>query len=292
MCGVSRKCVRLAVAKCCGKPATSPRQRMGRKAAVSQKAAEAALKMLANGKNGTATDVAKALHTQGLVSHTLHKSTVIRHARRVANAQGKKLLVRRGPPPKGMTQSTKLKRLQFAKANLSTPWKQVMFTDRKRFALKYPGSRVHMCRWELHGQNSQQVAAVYQPNKPQFVSIYAGITPCGMTKKHVVAGTSCSKTVFANKKGQLAKNITQAEYKHVLSKTLLPEGRKLFSHVGVSSFIFQQDNDPAHKVASSVIKDWNQKNASSIQLLKNWPPNSPDLNIIENVWAWIQGQSK
>lgn len=27
---------------------------------------------------------------------------------------------------------------------------------------------------------------------------------------------------------------------------------------------------------------------TSVQLLPNWPPSSPDLNIIENVWAYVQ----
>jgi hypothetical protein len=50
-------------------------------------------------------------------------------------------------------------------------------------------------------------------------------------------------------------------------------------------WFFQQDNDPAHRLASSYLKAWNAKHASSVQLLKNWPPNSPGLNLIENIWG-------
>lgn len=51
-----------------------------------------------------------------------------------------------------------------------------------------------------------------------------------------------------------------------------------------------QDNDPTHKVAAEVIKDWNDKRASSVALMPNWPPNSPDLNPIENLWSIIEAK--
>ena len=48
-------------------------------------------------------------------------------------------------------------------------------------------------------------------------------------------------------------------------------------------FIFQQDNTPAHKARRT--KDKIQK--LGIELLP-WPPYSPDLSPIENVWAWMK----
>ena len=52
----------------------------------------------------------------------------------------------------------------------------------------------------------------------------------------------------------------------------------------------QQDNDPCHNEASQIVQDWNVANRSNVQVLLDWPPSSPDLNIIENVWALVQRQ--
>lgn len=45
------------------------------------------------------------------------------------------------------------------------------------------------------------------------------------------------------------------------------------------------------------IKEWDEKTScrrsgrrATVHLLPNWPPNSPYLNPIENVWSWVQSQ--
>ena len=293
-CYVSRKCVRHVVcrlaAKSNGSHAAAPQARSGRKPALSPDAADQAFKLLTDKKTGAADSVARALQTQGIVLGRVHRTTLIRHARRAASAAGQKLVVRRGAPPKGLSKDTMEKRVVFALGNASTSWKPIMFTDRKKFFFRYPGTSVRMVRWELECSAGQVDQGVYQPNKPQAVNIYAGITPFGVTSAHIVAGTSCHKSAFVNKKGQQAKNITQHEYQAVLTDTLLPEGRRLFGTYGISCWVLQQDNDPAHKVAGQVVADWNQRHGSAVSVLPNWPPNSPDLNLIENVWAWVQAR--
>jgi hypothetical protein len=58
----------------------------------------------------------------------------------------------------------------------------------------------------------------------------------------------------------------------------------------MSSWVFQQDNDPTHKMAAEIIRGFNHRQGSSITLLENWPPSSPDLSLIENVWGILQAR--
>jgi hypothetical protein len=49
---------------------------------------------------------------------------------------------------------------------------------------------------------------------------------------------------------------------------------------------FQQDNAPAHVSAST--RAWLAHNR--VKVLPGWPACSPDLNIVENAWAWLARQ--
>ena len=99
------------------------------------------------------------------------------------------------------------------------------------------------------------------------------------------------KTTFFNQKGQPSRNITADEYEDVLKRMLLPEGRRLFASAGLIGWVLQQDNDPAHKRRGpQVIKAWNSARRGRVELLRDWPPNSPDLSPIENAWALVQAK--
>lgn len=258
----------------------------GRPRLLSDANAVTAHNMLLSDEQGHADGVAQELLNQGITPKKVSGHTVIRAAKRAGIALHKPLTLARGRPRKRLTDNTKQKRLAFAMANRSRSWATVMFTDRKKFQFFYPGAKVRYCKWVIKGQGHTATSV----NHAQCVNVYCGLTKYGMTEIHVVAGSSNHKTEYKNKKGNAAKNITTAEYRDVMKSTLLPLGTKIFNTRGVSSWTMQQDNDPSHRAAKDTIKQWNDDHCSSISLLQNCPPNSPDLSPIENVWAYVDAK--
>ena len=286
-CGVSPKACRHWISRYRATGGVQERQRSGRRRVLSEAARQAALDMLLANQVGGAKAVAMELQSTGNTARLVSKQTIIRAVRSTAEEQGMPpLRALRGKPAKQLSAATMQKRLRFCNANQRTTWGSVMFTDRKKFAFNYPGSKVHPVTW-VQGSGKRRANAV---NHASVVNVYAGFTRLGMTKLHIVAGTTGHKTAHLNQKGSMARNITASEYKEVLEQTLLPEGRRLFGTLGISSWVLQQDNDPTHKKAPDIVKQYNLKHGCSIRVLPNWPPSSPDLSLIENVWSFLQSK--
>ncbi len=265
----------------------TPRKGSGRPLSVSVEAARAGWEYLLSNKFDKCHQVAVQLHSDGLTSKVVHVSTLSRRVKAQAVLDGRPIAAKTGRPVKGLTEKNRAQRLNFCKANIKRNWSHVMITDRKKFSFSYPGSVVKRYQWLPKGQ--QRTAS--RPNHPQVVNAYAGITKYGVTKLFLVTGTSKLKTNFKNMKGAPSGNITVAEYKTVLKLGLLPCGRRLFSQRGISKWVLQQDNDPTHKRSSeAATKEWNKEEKGHVEILADWPPNSPDLSAIENAWAHVQAQ--
>ena len=56
---------------------------------------------------------------------------------------------------------------------------------------------------------------------------------------------------------------------------------------GAAKTTLVQDNAPSHK-AKSTLKYFGEQDKFTV--LHNWPPRSPDLNVIENMWGWLSGK--
>ena len=64
-------------------------------------------------------------------------------------------------------------------------------------------------------------------------------------------------------------------YQALLNENLLP--------VWYEDFLLLQDNAPPHKPASTV--SFLEENG--IMVVNDWPPHSPDVNVIESVWKLL-----
>jgi transposase len=73
-----------------------------------------------------------------------------------------------------------------------------------------------------------------------------------------------------------------AKYRGIIRNQIIPEYRTAQRLFGVS-FRFMQDNAPIHKTQENM-ELFERSNVDVI----DWPAKSPDLNPIENVWAWIK----
>ncbi|ORD95505.1 TCB2 [Hepatospora eriocheir] len=73
--------------------------------------------------------------------------------------------------------------------------------------------------------------------------------------------------------------MTAGVLKQILAQNLNVAARE----IGLDEYIFMHDNDPKH--TSRLVTDWiNEKNIDVL----DWPIQSPDLNPIEAVWAYVK----
>jgi transposase len=166
-------------------------------------------------------------------------------------------------------------RVAFAKAVLAKINEEpefltrLWFSDEKNFVLTKRHAKRRI--WVTHGAAfDARVKTVDTAARYQKSMMWLAISPAG----------GCSLPHWL----PTGLGFNAAHYKRVLVnnfEAVLPaDGRA----------ILQQDNAPCHKAGH--VMDFMKAQGRKFSVLDDWPPKSPDLNPIENFWAWLDGTRK
>jgi len=150
-----------------------------------------------------------------------------------------------------------------------------MFTDESPFKLyNVPNSKNDVV-WE---SQESSVPCAPQVKFSPSVLVWGGMTSLGLTKLHIIPNKSSVTSAY------YITEILEKEVKPAFQRTVVCAeltATKMFHNNGEG--LLQQDGARAHTSRSSV--EWLNKNINGYISPEDWPPNSPDLSPIENVWS-------
>ncbi len=157
-----------------------------------------------------------------------------------------------------LSDKNKIKRIEFARYHLSRndKFSNVVFSDESRFQMFTNTRKVFVRKGESR-------PFIGKPNPNYSIMVWGAICRKGKVAFKILDGTMNSE-----------------EYLKVLNDHLITGASKIFKG---ARWRFQQDNAPCHK--SYLVKEWLSEN---VPVTLSHPPQSPDLNPIEMIWAWMK----
>jgi transposase len=177
-----------------------------------------------------------------------------------------------------LTAAHKQRRITFAREHRHwtvEDWANVMFTDESPFKVFYVPNAQNDTVW---GSQEENVPSAPQMKFSPSVMVWGGMTARGLTSLHFVPnGIRLNSQYYIT---NILEQVVKPAFERQSDNGSVMQ-RKLF--VDNDLGIFQQDGARCHTSAATT--KWLDDNLPSHIKPKEWPPNSPDLSPIENLWS-------
>jgi inhibitor of nuclear factor kappa-B kinase subunit alpha len=162
-----------------------------------------------------------------------------------------------------LTYKHKDQRLAFCRLQKKRDWSLVVFSDEKKFELYANPNSKNDIVWAF---SRDQVPGYDLLQGGPSVMVWAAISSRGKFPMHVVQGS-----------------MNAQKYHEILTKSMLPRARELY---GVANWCFQQDGCTSHTARATQV--FLASECPEFLDKKTWPARSPDLNPMDNLWAFMQ----